>query len=535
MRHLKTTALGAALAIAALGSNGAMAGQLPPGMQNLNHIIIVMQENHSFDNYFGVLPYAPSSPYHAAAAKKKCGKDDHQCVDGLTCVHAEAGGLACFNSNVDDDTTRVAAFHDANRCVAPDLDHGWVATHQEVNLNNPNQTLMKAPNDGYVAVNDANEQHDNGGESPNGDETMGYYDQTDLPFYYDLAQKFAISDRMFSSVLGPTFPNRAYLMSATSFGHLTTNDTFPPPGGYKPLTGTILDLMEAQGVTWADYFQDAPQGGSFRNFVPPSGPFDPHFFPRALLLAQLSGAPGVPPLPQVVFVDPNFGLTGASTENDEHPPTDIQRGQANVAQVVNALRNGPYWHDSILFITYDEHGGFYDHVKPPKAPQGGQATPDGISPGQCADASNLPASGQPGGGAECNTNLINPAGNSVATAEALCPDLTADPTGPFPPQCATFNQLGVRIPFMAVSPFSKPSYVSHAVADHTSMLALIEKRFMTKKGQPVPHLTARDKHADTLEDMFDFVNSPSLGTAVGTASPPSPDCTPTSAAAATAP
>jgi phospholipase C len=174
-------------------------------------------------------------------------------------------------------------------------------------------------------------------------------------------------------------------------------------------------------------------------------------------------------------------------------------------------------------------------VKPPKAPQGGQATPDGISPGQCADASNLPASGQPGGGAECNTNLINPAGNSVATAEALCPDLTADPTGPFPPQCATFNQLGVRIPFMAVSPFSKPSYVSHAVADHTSMLALIEKRFMTKKGQPVPHLTARDKHADTLEDMFDFVNSPSLGTAVGTASPPSPDCTPTSAAAATAP
>ncbi len=77
----------------------------------------------------------------------------------------------------------------------------------------------------------------------------GSYNQNDIPFYYDLAQKFAISDRYFASVLGPTFPNRSYLLAATSFGHLTTNDTFPPPGGYKPITGTSFDLLNKNGVT----------------------------------------------------------------------------------------------------------------------------------------------------------------------------------------------------------------------------------------------------------------------------------------------
>src|SRR5262249_31647028 len=155
---------------------------------------------------------------------------------------------------------------------------------------------------------------------------------------------FAISDRYFASVLGPTFPNRSYLMAATSFGHLTTNDIFPPPGGYKPITGTIFDLMNRFGVTWADYFQDAPQAGSFL-------PGDPHFLPASVFLAQAAGVPGAGALPQVSFVDPNFGLSGTALENDEHPPTDIQRGQAYVAQVINAVRNGPFWKDSIIFLT----------------------------------------------------------------------------------------------------------------------------------------------------------------------------------------
>jgi phospholipase C len=92
----------------------------------------------------------------------------------------------------------------------------------------------------------------------------------------------------------------------------------------------------------------------------------------------------------------------------------------------------------------------------------------------------------------------------------------------YPSFCASFNQLGFRVPFLAISPFSKAHYVSHTVGDHTSLLALIEKRFLSPDGgTSSPHLTARDQHADTLEDLFDFDHSPSIDTVVADAPPPS--------------
>ena len=94
----------------------------------------------------------------------------------------------------------------------------------------------------------------------------------------------------------------------------------------------------------------------------------------------------------------------------------------------------------------------------------------------------------------------------------LCPTFT--PTGPYPADCATFNQFGFRVPFIAVSPFSKPHYVSHTLGSHTSILALLEKRFS------LPSLTARDANASDLEDMFDFDSSPSANAAIGRAPPP---------------
>jgi phospholipase C len=344
-----------------------------------------------------------------------------------------------------------------------------------------------------------------------------------------------VNDRYFAPVLGPTFPNRSYLMAATSFGHLTTSDSFPLPGsgGYKPITGTIFDLMEKNGVTWADYFQDVPQGGSFRPF--PS-PIDPHFLPLPVFLGQIAGSPKLPALPQVSFVDPNLGVLGITKENDEHPPTDIQRGQAFVSVVVNAVRNSPFWSDTIILFTYDEHGGFYDHVQPPRARQGHAPNPDGISPGQCADLSNPPLSLQPGKGAECSFNLLSATDTTTNDAADLCPQFALDPTGPFPAACANFDQYGIRVPFVAISPFSKPSYVSHTVGDHTSILALIETIFMTPAGSTQgddddetehPHLTKRDQHANKLLDMFDFNKSPSLNTKIGVALPPAQDCTPT--------
>jgi phospholipase C len=123
---------------------------------------------------------------------------------------------------------------------------------------------------------------------------------------------------------------------------------------------------------------------------------------------------------------------------------------------------------------------------------------------------------------------VSTSDTSVADAEALCPALTSDPTGPYPAQCANFNQLGIRVPFIAVSPFSKPNYVSHTVGDHTSLLALIERRFLTFNGV-TQHLTKRDAYANPLEDMFDFNHSPSLNITITRAAPPTSDCTPVQA------
>jgi phospholipase C len=474
-------------------------------LHKVKHIIIVMMENHSFDNYLGTLPYAPSSPYHQGP----CAKNDHSCVDGLACTGASYSSLSCSNANPDDDQSIVHPFHDPNYCVFPDLNHEWLGSHLEANLFSPNDALMASPNNGFVIVNDATEQPDTGGESATEDETMGYYSQTDLPFYYNLASTFAIDDRYFCSVLGPTFPNRSYLYAATSFGHVLSQDEFPPTGGYKPITGTIFDLLNNNHVTWANYFADVPATFSFLDTL-----FSP---PHVVPVTQFFTDAATGNLPSVTFVDPSFGFGGIKTENDEHPPTDIRKGEFFVSALVQAVRNSQSWKDTIIFITWDENGGAYDHVAPPKASQSGLLSPDLTNPGLCEDLSSPPASLLPGGGANCADSLLE--------AVALCPAIMP----PFYPlACANFDQLGFRVPFIAVSPFSKPHYVSHTVGDHTSLLALIEKRFLSLGGEGErPHLTARDQHAHTLEDMFDFNHSPSLTAAIPTAPAPSvtdPNC-----------
>ena len=455
----------------------------PTGLSKVNHIIIAMQENHSFDNYFGVLPYHSGGPYHAGP----CASNDNTCVNALSCTRDMSGNYTCTNSNKDDDGSTVTAFHSNDYCPAPDLDHGWGSTHKEANFNNPNDTLMSMIDDGFVLVNDATEQVDNGKESTTDDDTIGFFNETDLPYYYGLAETFAISDTHHADVLGPTFPNRSYFQAATSFGHLDTAEEVPTsPGGYKVITGTIYDKLDAAGITWADYFTDLPDAGTFRT---PSGT---NFRPIAQFATDLQAGM----LPQVAFVDPELaGVDNLAT--DEHPPHDIRAGEFYMQNVVvDPFRKSTSWNDSILIITYDEHGGFYDHAVSPAAPQGGALTPDGIAPGQCADNSSPPASTMPGGGANCST--------SMADALALCPAFT--PMGAYPSTCATFNQLGIRVPIVAVSPFSKPHYVSHVTGDHTAILALIEKRF------GLTPLTARDAAnlaTEPLEDMFDFDNAPS--------------------------
>ena len=139
------------------GSSGAPApAPNVTGLAKARNIIVVMQENHSFDNYFGALPYAPGSPYHGGP----CDPNDHTCVDGLTCTKDASGNLTCSNSNPEaDGSAAVAAFHDPRLCVFPDLDHSWVGTHHEVNFADPNGTL-NGKMDGFVSQNDLSEQTD---------------------------------------------------------------------------------------------------------------------------------------------------------------------------------------------------------------------------------------------------------------------------------------------------------------------------------------------------------------------------------------
>jgi len=512
MRRRGIVAATLLISIAALGLSVATA-RADGNIKAVKHIIIMMQENHSFDNYLGVLPYAPGGPYHPGP----CKSGDHSCVDGLTCSTDSMGNLTCSNTNLDADGNVIHSFHDFNYCPGPDLDHGWSSSHREANLMSPAQALMLSLNNGFVVVNNETEQTPGTPDAGDND-TMGFYNQDDLAFYYNLAQTFAIDDRYFCSVVGPTFPNRSYEMAGTSFGHVVTGTEIFPPGflttgsspGYKPITGNIFNLLDAAGITWKNYFEDLPTSVIMRGTTDVS-----HLLPISVFLAQAAAGT----LPQVSFVDPGFApdvtLPTGVFETDEHPPFNIRAGQFVVSELVNAVRNGPNWNDSVIFLTYDEHGGFYDHVAPPPAPQGKALNPDGINPGQCADASNLPASGLPGGGQTCT--------ESQADAAGICPGFT--PTGPYPASCANFNQLGFRVPFIVVSPFAKPHYVSHTVGDHTSLLSFIERRFLAQgngnpQGKAVGQhqsLTLRDQNADPLDDIFDFNNSPSLNATLTTA------------------
>ena len=356
----------------------------------VNHIVVLMQENRSFDHYFALLH----------------GRDiDHPSRHASN--PSPLGGT-------------VEIFHQRNYCLVTDLDHSWNGTHREWN---------GGAMDGFAIENA--EPVDT-----NGSRTMGYYRKRDIPFYHRLYRTFAMSDRHFCSVLGPTFPNRHYLLSATSAGHIR-NDLV------VATHTSIFERLDAAGVSWKIYQSDLAFGLLYAYVQAHSANVRP--------IAEFYTDAAAGTLPQVAFVDPIF-LGDETNQNDEHPPNNVQLGQAFVAGIVDAMFTSPLWTDSALFITYDEHGGFFDHVPPPPAcvPD---ATPPNLQPGDVPGA---------------------------------------------------FDRYGIRVPFVVVSPFSRKRYISHTVSDQTSVLRFIETRF------DLPALTNRDANADPLLDMFDFENPPFL-------------------------
>ncbi|HSP54454.1 MAG TPA: alkaline phosphatase family protein [Dehalococcoidia bacterium] len=366
----------------------------------LDHIVVLMQENRSFDSYFGRLrAFDPTLDVEAQPA------------DASNPDPTNAG------------SPPIKAFHQTALCATSDLNHSWPGTHQEWD----NGTM-----DGFTRANaDARD--------PTGSRAMGYYDQTDLPFYYSFFDTFAIGDRYFSSLLGPTQPNRFFLYSGTSAGRVENG---LPPGGNEFSQKTIFDLLDEANVSWKIYTSQFAYAAFFAYVRANSAG-------RLVNISNYYTDAAAGQLPQVAFVDPIFA-GGKNEETDEHPPANVQVGQRFVADVVDALFKSPNWPTSAMFLVYDEHGGFYDHVPPPIA-----VPPDDIAPAS-----------SPGD---------------------------------------SFDRYGIRVPVAVVSPFAKKHFVSHVVNDHTSILRFIETRF------GLPSLTRRDAAADPMLEFFDFA-SPAFGT-----------------------
>jgi phospholipase C len=280
---------------------------LPEGtdtIPEIDHIVVVMLENHSFDNILGMLGRG----------------------DGFTL--ASNGAPTATNPNGQGDLVR--AFHMPTPCqLDRKPSQSWNASHVQYD---------HGSNDGFVV-------------SESGPVAMGYWTPTDMPFTNGLAKVFPIGDRYFCSVLGQTFPNRRYLIAGTSIGMV--DDTTPT--GLPP-AGTIFNLLNRHGISWRDYYSDLPTAGLF---PPLLGAKD--VAPNLVHINEFYADAASGNLPGFAIVDPNFRT------DSEEDPQDIQYGDVFLAKVVGALMSGPAWPRTLIVWNYDEHGGYYDHVPPPAA------------------------------------------------------------------------------------------------------------------------------------------------------------------------
>jgi len=368
----------------------------------IEHIVVVMMENHSYDNRLGTL--------------RRPGADGFQFAHGLpTATNQYANGDVQH------------AFHMPTTCqLNGKPSQEWTASHTQFD---------GGANDGFVI-------------SPSGPVAMGYWDTPDQPFYHALARTFPIADRYFCSVLGQTFPNRRYLIGATSIGQI--DDTLPALTDY-PANGTIFDALDAAGVSWKDYYSSTQELGGTTLPAATTLLYPAAFFrnpARTVPVTRFFSDAAAGTLPGYCLVEPDYGV------QSEENPQNISAGEAFAASVVNAVMSGPGWPTTLLIWTYDEHGGYYDHVPPPAA-----LAPDDIPP-------------------------------AVQNGQSAYNG---------------FAQYGFRVPFAIVSPYARPAYVSHQVMDHTSICALVEYKWN------LPAMTLRDANAVPPLDMLDL-RRPAFGT-----------------------
>ena len=388
----------------------------PPGdLSNLKHIFFMAQENRSFDSYLGRL------------GQYRVNKGQSSNVDGvpLTFVAKTPSGAS------------VSPFHYQTVCT-DNMTPAWNESHSDVDGGKMDRFMITNSRSLPSSI------------DPQGTRAMGYYDWTDLPYYYELAYQFGTSDSFFSGLQSNTIPNRMYLFAATSFGHIRSD---APASGTTWSQPTIFDKLTQAGITWRYYYQDSSVFiAQFSTWNRDSGKVHAIGHPAdstGPATGYYLDVQNPSTLPSVIFFE-----RASQTGLDEHPTKNVQKGSAAVKQIIDALMASPTWGSSAFILTFDEGGGAFDHVPPIALP-----VPDSIPP------------------MLKSTDIV-----------------------------AQFDHSGFRIPLWVVSPWSKPNYVSHTPTDFTSILKLIETRF------GLTSLTARDAAASDMTEFFDF-SAPHFATA----------------------
>ena len=274
------------------------------GRNPIQHVIVDLQENRSFDHYYGFAPFAGKA------------------------------GVPAGYTQPDGNGGTIAPYHFTS-LTTPDIGHGWNATHAEYD---------SGAMDGFYTTDGIN--------------CMGYYTAGDLPFYYSLHDSSTLCTNYFCSLLGPTWPNRFYTAAGTS-GGITTNGVW----GYGVFDyPIILDLLEDAHVSWKVYnigMDSVPFGNTdnvfffWKRFA---HDMRAHASKQDFFTDLNQGT-----LPNVSWIIPSFARGW-----DEHPPADISVGMGIVQDLVDGLRNSSSWATSAYIHTYDEAGGYFDHVRPPQ-------------------------------------------------------------------------------------------------------------------------------------------------------------------------
>ena len=411
------------------GSEGtaarAVVSPTPADLRKIQHVVVLLQENRSYDHYFGA--------YH-----KGLGFDDH--AKGQPGVFAQPDPARTTGSPRGELLPWHLDTQTMNAACTTDPTHEWGPQHFSWNHGAMDRWVIA-----HTAV-------DGRAATP---QIMGYYERQDLPLYYALADAFTLCDRYHCSVMGPSDPNHHYGIAATldpdgvAGGPVVTNApnvaAVPPStvatNGAQYSWTTMPERLQSEGVSWKVY--QAP--GSLES-TPLSNNILVRYQQYADPTSVLYQNAFTPTYPADFVADieagtlPSVSWVYAPPQHDEHPPAPSNTGARVTGQILQALlRNPKVWAQTVMFVTWDENGGFFDHVAPPTAPPG--------TPGEYVTTAPLPVAAQ---------GIAGPIG------------------------------LGFRVPLLVLSPYSRGGHVNSDVADHSSVLRFLETRFDVE----VPNLSA---------------------------------------------